>query len=392
MDINVSPDLPAYYCYLAVLLLGLATAGTQVSKRLGNVPGKWIMVNTWLLFFVYTLIPVALFWLLDRTSAIHDTSLFAAVLVGAGYQQILSGSFANIKAPGDASVFLKPFDAWAQSISTRILDRVVDSVERFNENLFARIVNDPGKFDALRHVVLVHVADPAKLDRDLKSIASQKDVLGDEGVLKKQASLLYMNLKVASPRLHQFLLYKNKVIPRRLYLWYAKEWRSKVTAIVVAVALVGAGAAGVYRLTQPPWPERYFLWRLHKANGTVADRYQARTRLVRYLADDPSAYSRLAALLTTPNLSVETADSILAMMIETRDRAASQQVDLMGLLAESLRSGDSDVREHVQKTLLYLAKDRNLTVPKELQSWISDSKDTASNVDAMVKKWHAVAQ
>jgi len=55
--------------------------------------------------FAYTLIPLALFWLLDRTNAIHDTSLFAAILIGVGYQQILSGSFATLKAPGDVSFF-----------------------------------------------------------------------------------------------------------------------------------------------------------------------------------------------------------------------------------------------------------------------------------------------
>src|SRR5713226_3872670 len=125
MDMNVSPDLEAFCCYGLVLLLGLAVAWSQVSRRLGKLPGQWIMVNTWLLFFAYTFVPVLLFWFLDRTNAVHDTSLFAAVLVGFGYQQILTGSLGSIRAPGDVSKFWQPFGIWADSISDRIRERII---------------------------------------------------------------------------------------------------------------------------------------------------------------------------------------------------------------------------------------------------------------------------
>ena len=42
---NVSRDLEAFYCYGLVLLLGLAVAWSQISRRLGKLPGQWIMVN-----------------------------------------------------------------------------------------------------------------------------------------------------------------------------------------------------------------------------------------------------------------------------------------------------------------------------------------------------------
>lgn len=72
-----------------------------------------VVVNTWLLFFAYTFLPVALFWFLDRSNAIHDTSLFAAVLIGFGYRQILSGELTSIRPAGDISKFWQPFAAWA---------------------------------------------------------------------------------------------------------------------------------------------------------------------------------------------------------------------------------------------------------------------------------------
>jgi hypothetical protein len=392
MDINVSPDIQAYYCYLLVLLLGLWTAGTQVSSRLGNLPGKWIMLNTWFLFFAYTLIPLALFWLLDRTNAIHDTSLFAALLIGAGYQSILSGSFSSIKAPGDVSAFLKPFAAWADAIAAQIRDRVVINNSQFDENRLSSIVKDDGKFSALKQVVLNHTADPAPLSLSLVAFAANQAVLGDEGVRAKQAALLYLSLKQASPQQFQYLLYRSKVIPRRWYLWYAKEWRSKLTAIIVALVLASLAIAGGVEFTRPAAQSRYFVWRLHKENGTDLDRHRARTQLVHYMGSEPAVYSQLAALLTSPGLPGTTADDILSLLLETRNLAASQKVDLLGLLVNSLRTGSSDIRERIQRTLLYLADDRNLTVPEDLLGWHSNPKYDASDIDGVIKKWRQVDQ
>src|SRR5216684_8148471 len=146
MDMNVSPDLEAFCCYGLVLLLGLAVAWSQVSRRLGKLPGQWIMVNTWLLFFAYTFVPVLLFWALDRTNAVHDTSLFAAILVGFGYQQILSGSIASIQPAGDISKIWQPFAVWADSIANRIGNRIIVNDTRFDEKLLQTVRQDPAKF------------------------------------------------------------------------------------------------------------------------------------------------------------------------------------------------------------------------------------------------------
>ena len=135
MDLTVSPDLDAYYCYAIVLALGIIAAFGQLSKRLTNLPGKWIMVNTWLLFFAYTLLPVVLFWFLDRSNAIHDTSLFAAILIGFGYQKILSGELTSIRLAGDISTIWQPFSAWADHVADRIRNRIVRNESLFDEGL-----------------------------------------------------------------------------------------------------------------------------------------------------------------------------------------------------------------------------------------------------------------
>ena len=390
MDLNVSPDLDAYLCYLMVLCLGVFTALAQVSRRLARLPGKWIMVDTWALFFAYAAVPVALFWLLDRTSAVHDTSLFAAILVGVGYQQILSGGLGSIRAPGEVSGFWQPFAKWADAIAARIRDRVAINSSKFDEKLLSSIVATPQKLEALRLVTMSHSQDPQALNTELAKIDSYEDALGATGVLKKKAATLYQALKVSNTQQFDYLLLRDKVISLQWYLWYAKEWRSKAVAIAVALVLFSAAITGGLQFRSPDLRASYYVWRLQKENGTEYDHYRARTNLRAYLDAAPTVYSSLAALLRAPNLSDKTADNILSIFVEMKGRAQSHNVNLLCLLEDSLRTDNSDIRERVQKTLLYLADDRHLTVPPELQNWNSDPKDTAADIDSIIKKWHQI--
>ena len=152
-----------------VLLLGVIAAFSQISKRLDKLPGKWIMVNTWLLFFAYTFLPVALFWFLDRSNAIHDTSLFAAVLIGFGYRQIMTGELASIRPAGDFSKFWQPFAAWSDHVADRIRNRVVRNESLFDERLLNVVRDDEEKRKSLRELAFTHTKDiPRSVKRSKK--------------------------------------------------------------------------------------------------------------------------------------------------------------------------------------------------------------------------------
>jgi hypothetical protein len=390
MDMSVSPDLEAFYCYGLVLLLGLAAASAQVSKRLRNLAGSWIMFNTWLLFFAYTLVPVVLFWFLDRTNAVHDTSLFAAILVGVGYQQILSGGIGAIRAPGEVSKFWQPFDAWANSIASRIGDRIIVHNSRFDEKLLSSITSDAGKLDALKEVALTRTADAAKLDQSLRDLAGKKDLLGEKGVIAKQATLLYQNLKQSSPEQFEYLLYKHQVIPPKWYHWYAQEWRSKTTALIVAIVLIIAAIVAVRSLGTAENYAKYYVWRLHKDNATDYDRFRSRKKLAGYVTTTSDVYPQLTGVLRIPNLPAKSADDILGLLVEARQSAIASHVNLQALLAESLRVDNSDIRARIHKVLLYLADEKGAQVPQDLRAWQSDPKNTATDIDQIVKKWMQV--
>jgi hypothetical protein len=108
------------------------------------------------------------------------------------------------------------------------------------------------------------------------------------------------------------------------------------------------------------------------------------------LESTPSIYSELIDVLKVPNLPVKTADSVLGLIVETRQSAPNNHVDLQALLVGALRTENSDIRGRIQKVLLYLANDRHATVPDGLKTWQSDPKQSSMDIDQLVEQWSQV--
>src|SRR3970040_2391678 len=120
MDLSVSPDIEAFWSYLIVLVLGVFVANRQVATRLEGFKDVWLVGDTWILFFAYLAVPLGLFWLLDRTDAVKDSSLFAALLVGIGYERILAGGDGALAAPQGVAGYWGPFVAYANRVAEKI--------------------------------------------------------------------------------------------------------------------------------------------------------------------------------------------------------------------------------------------------------------------------------
>jgi hypothetical protein len=389
LDLTVSPDLDAYWCYAVVFVLGLITALGQMSKRLAKLPSKWIMVNTWLLFFAYTFTPVVLFWLLDRSNAIHDTSLFAAILVGVGYQQVLSGELASIRAPGDFSKLWQPFAAWADLVADRIRNRVLRNESLFDERLLAAVRQDSTKFEKLKELALTHTKDVTVLDAELKKVTDQKDMLGDAGVLTKTAEILYDDLKLSEYETWPFLLYQQGITTRLNYYWHGKEGRSKAAAAIVALLLAGVATVALLKIWTPENRGHYYVWRLEKSNNTEQDRFRAGRQLMSCLSETRNPYPDLALLLRDDGIPIRTAENVLGLLMESREIASNHQVELPLLLVDSLRTANPDIRARVQAVLLYLADEKKADVGL-LKDWKPSAKDSATDVESAIKNWKLV--
>src|SRR3954466_13056693 len=104
-----SPDWDSRVCYVVVFVCALLSARIQLSGRLDILKEKtiyaWGMYSTWVVYSVYLVVPLVLFWFLDRTGAISDTSVFSALLVGLAYPAVLSGGTSLKTTDGLSSVF-----------------------------------------------------------------------------------------------------------------------------------------------------------------------------------------------------------------------------------------------------------------------------------------------
>ena len=184
-----------------------------------------------------------------------------------------------------------------------------------------------------------------------------------------------------------YLLYRKGLIPPKWYFWYDREWRSKSTAIVIALALLSMVVVGLFEARKPQNRALYYVWRLRKDGTTDYDRFRSRARLRIYL--DKTTYAQLAYALRSPSLSAKNADNILALFLETRDTPAAKDADTWRLLIGSLRTDNSDTRLRIYKELVYIGTEHKMD-PKQMQDWQPDPKDSATRIDEMIKKWTEV--
>ncbi|MBI2901787.1 MAG: hypothetical protein HYY17_16500 [Planctomycetes bacterium] len=68
---------------------------------------------------MYVLVPLFLFWFLDYTAVIRDTSLFAALIVALGYRQIFSAGVQGILMSGETAKLWVPIQKWADRLAER---------------------------------------------------------------------------------------------------------------------------------------------------------------------------------------------------------------------------------------------------------------------------------
>ena len=201
MDLSVSPDIEAFWSYLIVLVLGLFVAYRQVTMRLESLKDVWLVGDTWILFLAYLAIPLGLFWVLDRTDAIKDSSLFGALLVGVGYERILAGNDSSVAAPGAVASSWSPFLAYANRVTEKIRNATRRADRRLEKRLLADILSDQNRFETFEQLARALSPDIAVLEDDL-SAAEADAALGAGAKRERKAGILYEEIRAADDFLY----------------------------------------------------------------------------------------------------------------------------------------------------------------------------------------------
>jgi hypothetical protein len=389
VDLAISPDLSALCCYTIVAILGAWVAGRQISERLRGIPGVWLEWRTYLLFLLYAMLPMGLFWLLDRGGAAADTSVFAAVLVGVGYQQIIAGKNETIRAPGDLSQFWTPFVSYADSIA-QVVRRGRDTKQRrIEDRIIAGIAADDEKLRKFIALARGRLPDAESVDTQLEALNSKVQFQGVKFVTERKVRLL-LGLMLSVPDRYR-LMYQESIIG-----WWEFRFRlfgdagssmAWLAAALPVLALLGLFYWGgpYLRAVEP----RYYLWRVAKANATPADLYRSRLHLASLIGDENRGTGTLRGLgvvLRNPTLPMDRVDLILQTMLEAYSAGVEQTVETM---VATLHASNVDTRRRVHDALLPMAASCATKTPASLLDWKPAGGDSAAVLETNIEQWKA---
>lgn len=401
-----SPDVPAYVCYAIIIVFGIVVAWGTVDRLLEGYPDHWAFAGTWGLFAAHAAMPVILFWLLDYTGAIHDTSILAAVLVALGYRQIFSGSMQGVTLPGQASAFWKPFEAWVAAVADRIGTKQKQYLDRFDEKVRSLIFADPPRLASLETLVLSTSRDVPALQAMLAGLPATGNAEADR---RRRLDTLWRDLRGSQPQNYGWLLHKRGIVRLWRYWMWLGNGRAKLisgASIVVAILLLAglstwmSGDEGGIARRQAALL-RYHQWRFLKPNATDRDQWRSMEYLsermraaVNGTAADkaPSSEALLGPLLKElrfPSMGDRQARSVLALVVN--GHAPEIDGHVVPELIESMRTASESVRMQIRTALMAIqrADFPAVVIPEGLARWEPKKDESPGDIDARVREWHA---
>lgn len=393
MELAFSPDFPAWICYAVVLATGLFVARRKVTSlpALSGIdsPPVWYFWRTWQLVLLYTLVPILLFWVLDRSESIHDTSLFAALLVAIGYERLMSGKDTTVTVSDSLRSFWSPLQTYAEKVTTIIQRQMKQEDEQFNRRVLDCVMSDQQRMDKLKALAEQLAADPALLQQQITKVSGQGNAT--DYVRDRQTRIWYAEVTGSQTynddELRQRLLLEKGIIDKRLYRarprnrsrWMAGGAWSLIAVIVASLFLA---------FDDPKQWSRYDLWRIGKSHSTNADVYRTRESLGQHLKDanmGAPTFRALAALLRDPALKIERADVVLALLLENRCAAEDHNIPLAIQLVDALKAQNIDARNRVHQALVYMAPPQRLT--DDLRNWNPSAGDSLIELERRRDEW-----
>jgi hypothetical protein len=99
-----SPDVSSTFSYLILTVIGLLVTRREIVERLGLAGGGGDYAASGMtqrlgLASVCIVIPLPQAWMSDKTGAISDSSLFAAIIVAFSYDQITAAKDSRTRIP-----------------------------------------------------------------------------------------------------------------------------------------------------------------------------------------------------------------------------------------------------------------------------------------------------
>jgi hypothetical protein len=403
LDLAVSPDVPAWLCYLLIFIISLCVAIRKVAARLrsltgddggglGETPAIWHFSGTWILLASYTAIPLVLFWVLDRTQAIHDTSLLSALIIAFTYERIMAGKHSSLKVGEEVGGFWRPFQSFASHTTRRVTHQLQQAANRFDRKVLQTVSEDQQRMAKLESLAQHLTKNRVQLDDQLQKVGTAPNQLDHSYIQERRAQILYAEIHgselFAGGDRWQRHLVDTGVISQNIYLLYSPKIRSRVAATLASLAVSSGLAVGWLHFDQPDVWNQYYLWRLTKPFTTPSDLYRSEFHLAKNLANESTGrptFAMLTQTLKDPSLLIDRADLILSVLTAARCESLQQSVDLGAQLSDALHTSSTDVRARIHQVLMYIAGTDNLN--QELKDWRPTAGDSVVSLERHVQQW-----
>ena len=407
MDLSFSPDWPAWFCYLIVLFFGLLTGWREIVEKLNDASEVWRRPSTWALIFLLGVGPIALFWVLDRVGALHDTSAIAAAIVGVAYTQILKGD-SGYKAPGSTSPIWNFLSWWRDRVAKTVQDRAANNALAFDQVVCERLAAAP-TLDAAAALALKLAIDPIAFQTELAAkraaLAAAAPPLDAAVIDYKIAERVYKEIRT-DPGFRALMISHALIDQAVVDRFFRPSWPPWITGGVVVAGIAALVVLGIVvdRTGIGRWVEReYLVVRLAKTSGTVNDLDRTSARLTRMVVSQPPATADAPApadfwlrplldVLDDTTLPMVRVEATLRIFLSARDKGALDRRALAERLVPMLRNTNVDARRRIQMGLAYLAEGTTSDAfDKEkqdgLMKWNPTEGDSIVTVEHRIDMW-----
>lgn len=419
MELSFSPDWPCNVTYPLAWAFALWVTVRRTTEILGPDDQQlaWSYFEWYFLIFVQSLIPVFLFFVLDYSGSLRDTSIFAAILTGLFYREIVSGKLADIKTKGLLVMIFAPFLAWAEDIAKSLSAKVIIHKEQFKEDIVRLVSNKPSLYSRLEVFAFAKCPDQAALKSQLQEIeGSAANLPGDQqmrdAVIRERKSEHLLDEVIRRNKDYPGELFARQVVG---WQWPKLYWHRRLHVVWRVALLIGVLLASWKAIpimleisSIADLKPHFFLYRLSKADTSIRDQQRTSDYFRAALDAAPSNSEstnaaekekpplshaghahlmQLLELLRQEDLGVQSVSNVFRIILEARSRVSIDS-PLVPALIGALRNRNPVTAAESQKFLVYVADSlAGTSLLPDLRQWTVPKDNELFYIDARVAAW-----
>ncbi len=389
-------DVSAWICYLVIAVIGSVVSFYHVNSKLYGAKILWLRIELWVVYLLYILFPVTLFWLLDASGEVKDTSLLWAALIALVYRKILSGNTEQVKAPD----ILSGYWVSLENLIEKLIENWGDSVHKFNQWQHRAIQRRLSAVDRAKLINLLEFSKRLEISVP-EGIAQAASTQGD--IDRQAMSALSEKVYMAAMKEYRNdipnIFVEEKVLTTLEVFLHCKFQLRQILTTLSFTAILAGSAFLLFKVTSSESfnPELdYYVWRIGKSNTSEKDVHRNSRAIVNLMKSEALSgnkkeylLSRLLGKLYSVDISTDRAKKITHLLAELKEEVPNQG-EFISNLADILRSERFEIRVIVQSNLLFFAHAFDKTLPPELTN-ADVSKDLkTAETENIISLWNSI--